>query len=254
MRVYHTLRNAALEIKRDLSKAPSVFSTRVQHHQTDLEGKEILGYGYEVQAGGIPSGITDLLDLADEVLTHYRNIAPADRAAIAHWLKLQAAERTINHESFQGIRRPSDKEHPWLKKTLEGNHFSYTYRERMQGIVPWIVQTLYQDKDTRRAYWPIFLPNDTMRAPELTRIPCSLGYHFVIRYVPGRGDQLHMTYLQRSCDFDRFWITDVYLAHRLQTAVHAGLSGVIPGPVDLGNFSHYILSLHSFDVVGREIY
>ena len=72
-----------------------------------------------------------------------------------------------------------------------------------------VVNMLVQDPHTRQAYLPIFFPEDT-GAVHGGRIPCTLGYHFLLR-----NDQLHLWYDIRSCDAVRHFRDDVYLATRL---------------------------------------
>lgn len=72
-----------------------------------------------------------------------------------------------------------------------------------------VIAMLANDPYTRQAYLPIFFPEDT-GAGHGGRIPCTLGYHFMLR-----GNSLHMWYEIRSCDFIRHLKDDLYLAVRL---------------------------------------
>lgn len=80
-----------------------------------------------------------------------------------------------------------------------------------------VVNMLFEDPQTRQAYFPIFFPEDT-GAVHGGRIPCSLGYHFLLR----RG-LLHCWYEIRSCDAVRHFRDDLYLAVRLVQWVVAEL-------------------------------
>jgi hypothetical protein len=118
----------------------------------------------------------------------------------------------------------------------QGAKFSHTYPERMwprfantegvtdkgrQIFVPHIgirfeygdledvVQQLKKSPLTRQAYLPIWFPEDT-GAVHGERVPCTLGYHFLIR-----DGKLTITYYIRSCDFIRHFSDDVYMAGRL---------------------------------------
>jgi thymidylate synthase len=71
-----------------------------------------------------------------------------------------------------------------------------------------VVELLNEDPTTRQAYLPIWFPEDT-GATKGQRVPCTLGYHFLLR------DQLNVTYHIRSCDFLRHFRDDVYMAMRL---------------------------------------
>lgn len=85
---------------------------------------------------------------------------------------------------------------------LEGIRYEY-------GDLEDVVDLLMREPMTRQAYLPIFFPEDT-GAVHGGRIPCSLGYHFMLR-----NDRLHLWYEIRSCDYVRHFKDDVYLAARL---------------------------------------
>lgn len=72
-----------------------------------------------------------------------------------------------------------------------------------------VVQQLKKSPMTRQAYLPIWFPEDT-GAVHGERVPCTLGYHFLIR-----DGKLTITYYIRSCDFLRHFSDDVYMAGRL---------------------------------------
>lgn len=125
----------------------------------------------------------------------------------------------------------------------EGEAFSHTYPERMWpklANVPWevideapwgqqrmgpeyinrgirfdygdlgdIIEQLKRSPNTRQAYLPIWFPEDT-GAVHGKRVPCTLGYHFIIR-----NGQLDISYFMRSTDLLRHFQDDIYLAGRL---------------------------------------
>ena len=155
-------------------------------------------------------------------------------------------------------------------KSLEENEkFSHTYPERFwprfanegstrpNGRVVYVphngIRYAYGDLDsvidllgkyphTRQAYLPIFFPEDT-GAEEGQRIPCTLGYHFIMR-----GDRLHVNYYIRSCDLLRHFRDDIYMAVRLAQHVLERLRELYPDwkEVELGVFTMHITSLHIF--------
>jgi hypothetical protein len=131
---------------------------------------------------------------------------------------------------------PSHEHWPWNRHN--GNHqdgptkvFSHTYPERMwcryagtakgpalmsnrgirfdYGDLQDVVDLLIRSPLTRQAYLPIWFPEDT-GAAHRQRVPCTLGYHFMIR-----DGQLSCRYYMRSCDLVRHFADDVYLAARL---------------------------------------
>lgn len=106
-----------------------------------------------------------------------------------------------------------------------------------------VVSLLAQYPGTRQAYLPVWFPEDTgghARAGS-PRVPCSLGYHFMIRY-----GILSCRYYLRSCDIKRHFHNDIYMTGRLMQwmthEVHrnGGLK-VIPGTL-----TTHIGSLHAF--------
>lgn len=100
-----------------------------------------------------------------------------------------------------------------------------------------VIAQLRDNPGTRQAYLPIFFPEDT-GAKSGQRVPCTLGYHFIIR-----DNALHMTYLMRSCEIYRHFTNDVYMAVRL--AQHVANSVGVVG-LELGQLTMQITSLHGF--------
>lgn len=124
------------------------------------------------------------------------------------------------------------------KHRTEGEQFSHSYAERYwpryAGLTPggelWehatnfkpntgtryglgdlsdVISLLERDPLTRQAYLPVWFPEDT-GAVYNQRVPCTLGYHFM-----RRGNNFHVYYPIRSCDFVRHFRDDLYLTVRL---------------------------------------
>ena len=129
----------------------------------------------------------------------------------------------------------------WEQFLVDGK-FDYTYNERM-AILPYTIQLLRLDSDTRKAVLPIFNGNgedDTLYYHGNKRIPCSMYYDFLIRQ-NGKGEKvLHICYHQRSSDFAQHFGNDIYLVWRLMEYV-AQEVGVKPGYL-----YHTIDSLHIY--------
>jgi hypothetical protein len=115
-----------------------------------------------------------------------------------------------------------------LRTPPPGFEFTHTYSERFWPTVDGhpgqvsprgiryrfgdyddLIRLLQREPYTRQAYLPIFFPEDT-GAVHGGRIPCSLGYHFLLRQ-----KKLHCWYEIRSCDAVRHFRDDLYLAARL---------------------------------------
>jgi hypothetical protein len=158
---------------------------------------------------------------------------------------------------------------------IDGDKFSHTYPERFwpkfanggqeyayssppphehEGIrYPYgdlddVVSLLAREPYTRQAYLPVWFPEDTGAVPG-ARVPCTLGYHFVLR-----DQKLHCFYPIRSCDFLRHFRNDVYLAVRLTQWVRDQVLMTCPKSneaywvgVTPGNLTMHIVSLHIFE-------
>lgn len=162
-----------------------------------------------------------------------------DEAAVAvgpnlPWAEAQFRERVAGEPVNPGV---TYKDWPYYRGNVEQHKeqgvFSHTYMERFwpkfartakhpelskvgrQGIafrygdLNDVLNLLAREPYTRQAYLPIFFPEDT-GAHHGERIPCTLGYHFMLR-----DDKLHCFYPIRSCDFIRHFRDDVYMAMRL---------------------------------------
>lgn len=137
--------------------------------------------------------------------------------------------------------------------------FSHTYPERywprhaeslgfinkgirfVYGDLADLIQVLDKDPESRQAFLPIWFPEDLTAAVTGYRVPCSLGYHFIIR-----DNYLHVIYYIRSCDYFRHFRDDIYLTFRLAKWVQQSLN--LPGKMipHMGTFTMHITSLHCF--------
>ena len=148
---------------------------------------------------------------------------------------------------------PSHKH--WLKgneEYMDGEIFDHTYPERIwpKSICPDrgvrfeiadlndLIELLKDDPETRQAYLPIFFPEDLTAARKGKRVPCTLGWHFIVR-----NNRLDLFYPMRSCDVVRHLHNDFYLANRLALYVkeRSNLD------VDLGIMHFVATSLHCFE-------
>jgi hypothetical protein len=117
----------------------------------------------------------------------------------------------------------------------------YAYGDLMD-VVDLMDRSLY----TRQAYLPVWFPEDT-GATEKQRVPCTIGYHFIVRPsgIEGAPNRLHIVYHMRSSDYVRYLRDDIYMAGRLAQWMTDMLNGrghaVIRDSLTL-----HITSLHSF--------
>ena len=123
----------------------------------------------------------------------------------------------------------------WIPMKEKDGRYSYTYSERVAYQLIEILEELRSNSSSREAYLAIWNPAlDPFRLSR-RRVPCTLGYQFFFR-----EGKLHMTYLQRSCNFPKHYQDDVYLAYKLQLWVAEKLG------LTTGSFSHWVGSLHEF--------
>ncbi len=100
-----------------------------------------------------------------------------------------------------------------------------------------VIEQLRKEPTTRQAYLPIFFPEDT-GAVHGGRVPCSLGYHFILR-----NGYLHINYYMRSCEVYRHFRDDCYLTVRLLLHVLDKLEWTTVKP---GMLTMHITSFHCF--------
>lgn len=118
-----------------------------------------------------------------------------------------------------------------LLQINEGIRYQY-------GDLDDLIAILNKDLESRQAYLPIWFPEDLNAAAYAgVRVPCSLGYHIIIR----KG-YLHIVYFIRSCDYFRHFRDDIYMAYRLALWVKS----IIDTATNLGTFTMHITSLHCF--------
>jgi len=165
------------------------------------------------------------------------------------WANVHFSERT------SGVPLNPDPSHAmWASTTndftIDGQKFSHTYSERMwskslhTGIrydiadLNTLVDLLKREPDTRQAYLPMFFPEDLSASLEGQRVPCSLGWQFIVR-----DGKMNCFYPMRSCDVMRHLHNDLYFANKLVMWVieKTGLD-VVPGTL------HFVAtSLHCFE-------
>lgn len=174
---------------------------------------------------------------------------------------------------------PSEAWWPFAKKSgddtnadhkSEGEAFSHTYPERMwpkyteltyenslggptrglrfeYGDLDDLVQILHQSPMTRQAYLPLWFPEDLSAVRQGKRVPCTLGYHFIMRH-----GILHMSYFMRSTDLLRHFQDDIYMAGRLNQWIVGRLNDILREQGDMpvlssGTMTFHTANMHIFD-------
>lgn len=212
----------------------------------------LLHQGYEIQTEtwqgtDLPPVFLEILH-ADLVAKMHVNRKDASDSvnATQPWADVHMDER------LGGIPlNPPPSHTMWLKDTdkyLTDEAFSHSYPERMwapsmdgirfkTGNLADAVSLLKKDPTTRQCYIPMWFPEDIIAANKGERVPCSFGWHMMLR-----GGELHCSYHMRSCDVVRHLHNDLYFANRLTSYLieQAGLDAV-PGYLHFSS-----TSLHCF--------
>lgn len=135
---------------------------------------------------------------------------------------------------------PKQLHHEMFDSQMQGSHWEFSGYRFEVGDLDDVVTQLASEPGTRQAYLPIWFPEDT-GATAGQRVPCSLGYHFIIR-----DGLLHVQYNLRSCEIYRHFTNDIYMAVRLGQWVAEQLAMTHAVDVMLGQLTTHIVSLHGF--------
>lgn len=227
MRIYSNSFELMSEMGRELNSygqivKPKTYQNKVIEGNEDFITKELICQQYCLTSLGDPVWLF--------VFSHSKE-----------WADAEFQERINTSEVINPGKAWELRKDLW-EQFLVDDKFDYTYNERM-AILPYTLQLLRLDSDTRKAVLPIFNGNgedDTLYYHGNKRIPCSMYYDFLIRQ-NGKGEKvLHICYHQRSSDFVQHFGNDIYLAWRLMEYV-AQEVGVKPGYL-----YHTIDSLHIY--------
>jgi thymidylate synthase len=223
MRIYQSTIEAAKELARELKEMGIQYqSTTVQDKfvgdNPDFITLELTGYSYCINQW------EDLDDLIDHMELN------------REWVYAEEDERLGFDITNKNPGYAWKKNKSFWEQFLRDGFFSYSYPERWQAQVPYIIQELKLRPNTRQAVMSFYeSTKDMMNWGGRDRVPCSLTYHFLIR-----DGKLNLIYTQRSCDYALFYGSDVFLTIRLLDYVAKQVG------VECGSFFHQIGSLHCF--------
>lgn len=250
----------AQDISRRLLVAPLVEGTRWQSIKAPQPMLELLNYSFTY-------------DLPTESLDFYRDqIKPNLPWADRHFEEERVSGDPINPGQTWHIWPYSGSANTHRREGEKDPQFDHSYAERYwpkaagttpdgaldsddhpvhngirfpYGDLNDLVSLLANEPTTRQAFLPIWFPEDLGAALLEKRVPCSLGYHFIMR-----DQKLHCVYYLRSCDFVRHFRDDVYLTLRLQLWVLEQCRLARPemdwDKVTTGTLTMHITSLHCF--------
>jgi len=226
LRTFINFPEAQNEIMRDLAELGTLVRTETMQH-FDVTGKEefdtmeLMNYGYTVTR------------------PNYQEVQGVHEA----WVEQEWRDRLAGdlNPGFSWKERPEIWE-PMLERSQYKQNmgkvgkFSYSYSQRMGGNhLRKLIEEIKVRPNSRQLYLPVWYPNDEDKRVEKRRVPCSLGYHFMLR-----GGQLHITYMMRSCDFVTHYGNDVALATMLLEYIARMTKK------KMGSFNHFVGSLHAY--------
>lgn len=227
MRIFSSIVEAVKEVERDLFEMglnvhPESMQDIKVADNPEFETKELNGYSYCIS----PEGEYDV----DEAIEHM--------GLNKEYIYAEIQDRISNVPLNPG-HSYLKREDVWAKFLHQGK-FSYTYAERMCGIVDKAIEELRIKPNSRQVIIPIYHPEDSDNWGGKSRIPCSMYYQAMIR--PERGEnKLNLIYTMRSCDFYTHYGYDVLLAVELMHYMASELEFVTPG-----KFTHFIGSFHAY--------
>ena len=226
MRIYQNFKEALSEIKRDLVEMgvrthPRTYQDKVVEDDPGFDTMEINNYIYTVTN------------------PKFKDLNPTQPWADEELLERVSGNSVNPGEAYK--KRPK----VWEQFLEEDGRFSYTYSERLDfhHQVEHIADRIRIDRDSRQLYIAIWNPKDVTFIGKGVRDPCSLGYYF--KMVQGKLD---MTYLQRSADFVTHLENDIFLSYYIQSYIATAAEVLI------GNYCHWIGSLHIFKKDGKGVF
>jgi thymidylate synthase len=198
--VFTTSRDAVKKLREEVEMIHKLQSEREPRATHRVNSRELSGVDYK-----------EILGVTFTILD------PSDREFMLkeNGLSLEFAEKDFEDRVFGPSKNPGEAIKydttgvlkPYLE---EDGKFSYTYSERMHYQLPKIIALLREYPDTRQAFLSIWDPQIDSSRLEKRRVPCSIGYHFFLRY-----NELHMLYLMRSLCVNKNLGYDIYTASRL---------------------------------------
>lgn len=247
MRIYPTFSSAIGAVAQGLRYSSHLVHTEKWQgmeigEKPEMATYELLNYSFQVPLQpdwGLPAYRNDIkpnLPWADNHFLERVGGEPLNPGVQwEHWPYNKSADRFRGKD---GEFTHTYMERYWPKNannkvpTIHGIRFAY-------GDLTDVVRLLKEQPLTRQAYLPVWFPEDT-GAVHGGRLPCTLGYHFIIR-----SGFLHIIYYLRSCDFIRHFRDDIYLTVRLLLWMMEQLSEEQP-LLKPGTYTMHVTSMHMF--------
>lgn len=242
MRIYQNIPEMIKEIERDLYEMGITYeSETVQDKKVsgaEAQTLELFGYSYALD----PAPRAAMVNFYESF--QHLGCSPEHQS----WVVVEAIER-VDHKACLGFKNPGvawEADGAFWSKFIRDGVFSYSYAERWQAQLPYIIEELRRRPNTRQAIITMYdWHQDIMNFGGRDRVPCSLTYQFILR-----GDRLSVIYNQRSCDFLKFFLADVYFTCALLDYVATRVGAKTHKMI------HFLGSLHAFkaDLESRGIF
>lgn len=237
MRIFTCALEMIKEVERDLFEMGTQYQSSTVQDQTVIDDPnfrtmELCGYGYTL-TNLDPANLWSMIQYSDKVNETWLNNEIEERLHGLAGQPLNPGVAWIYNAEF------------W-QKFIRNNVFSYSYAERFQAQLPYIIRELQNKPHTRQAIMTMYdRHQDMLHWGGRDRVPCSISYQFLLR-----EDKLVLIYNQRSCDFVKFFPSDVWLTVNLLLHVAKAI-GKEPG-----QFIHFLGSLHAFagDLKDKDIF
>ena len=238
MRIFQNTGEMVREVERDLFEMGVRYQSKtVQDQDVGDDPKfrtiELSGYAYRL-SNPDPGEIIQMADYFDYDQDYQK------------WMIQEAAERLyggpfpLNPGAAWALRED------FWGKFIRNGVFSYSYAERWQAQLPYIVRELTEKPNTRQAILTMYdRHEDMLNWGGFDRVPCSVSYQFILR-----EGKLDVIYNQRSCDFMKFFLEDIFFTVKMADYVGTRIKS------EPGDFVHFLGSLHAFqgDLEDRNIF
>jgi hypothetical protein len=250
-------------IKQNLIQAPPVSLGEWQSQQTDRKMRELLHVTFEWQMPDTPEELGRetgaRLPWAEDHFQERVGGEPLNPSPSEKWWPFREkrdGDTNTSHKSEGEAFSHTYPERMWPKRANDGHTHPIVHKGEFlghetndhhgirfdYGDLNDVVNQLAKSPNTRQAYLPIWFPEDT-GAVHGKRVPCTLGYHFIIR-----DGVLDISYFMRSTDLVRHFQDDVYLAVRLAQWVRDQLHEDVPHrPIRVGKLIFHTANMHIFD-------
>jgi len=159
----------------------------------------------------------------------------SDNGLSVAFAETDLADRLSSHPVNPGRAIELDTIGVLSKYQRANGKLDYTYSERMCYQIEPIIKLLKEHPDTRQAFMSIWNPELDIPNVETLRVPCSIGFHFMIR-----DGKLYLVYSMRSLEVTKCLGNDMYTSTRLLEKLASRLE------IGTGSVTFSVGSMHMF--------